>query len=117
MPTSDIVELLLSNDTVNPMVVDSRGCSALHLASWAGHADICKLLLTHPTLPADPNSANLQNETPLHYASQHGHLTVLIELLAHGADPSILNFRDESPLDLGAQYGEDERKCSTDLLV
>lgn len=100
------MELLLSHEAINPMATDSRGCGALHLAAWAGHGDICKMLLNHPSLPADSNTANLQNETPLHYAAQHGHLTVLIELLAHGADPSILNFRDESPLDLGAQYGE-----------
>lgn len=104
--SSDVVQLLLSHDGINPMLLDTRGSSPLHLASWAGHADICKLLLTHPTLPADPNGLTAENETPLHFAAQHGHLTALIELLANGADPNIMNCRDETPLDLGAQYGE-----------
>jgi ankyrin repeat protein len=107
------------------MLLDTRGSSPLHLAAWAGHAEICKLLLTHPTLPADPNCLTAENETPLHFASQHGHLTTLIEMLAHGADPNIMNGRDETPLDLGAQYGEDRcmayralvRYSSPDLFV
>lgn len=103
--SSDVVQLLLSHDGINPMLLDTRGSSALHLAAWAGHAEICKLLLTHPHLPADPNGLTAENETPLHFAAQHGHLTALIELLAHGADPNIMNCRDETPLDLGAQYG------------
>lgn len=94
------------------MLLDTRGSSALHLAAWAGHAEICKLLLTHPHLPADPNGLTAENETPLHFAAQHGHLTALIELLAHGADPNIMNCRDETPLDLGAQYGEKLRSES-----
>lgn len=75
------------------------------MAAWAGHTDICKLLLKHPALPADPNCRTAEDETPLHFAAQHGHLTALIELLAHGADPNIVNVRDETPLDLAAQYG------------
>lgn len=26
---------------------DSRGCFPLHLAAWNGHANICRILLTH----------------------------------------------------------------------
>ncbi|KAG5669825.1 hypothetical protein PVAND_000118 [Polypedilum vanderplanki] len=102
---TDVVHLLLSHDDINPNALDQRGSSALHLAAWAGHTDICKLLLKHPTLPADPNCRTAEDETPLHFAAQHGHLTALIELLAHGADPNIGNVRDETPLDLAAQYG------------
>jgi ankyrin repeat protein len=97
--------LLLSHDDINPNALDQRGSSPLHLAAWAGHTDICKLLLKHPTLPADPNCRTAEDETPLHFAAHHGHLTALIELLAHGADPNIGNMRDETPLDLAAQYG------------
>lgn len=75
------------------------------MAAWAGHTDICKLLLKHPTLPADPNCRTAEDETPLHFAAQHGHLTAIIELLAHGGDPNIVNVRDETPMDLAAQYG------------
>jgi ankyrin repeat protein len=97
--------LLLSHDGINPNALDQRGSSALHLAAWAGHTDICKLLLKHPTQPADPNIRTAEYETPLHFAAQHGHLTALIELLAKGGDPNITNIREETPLDLAAQYG------------
>lgn len=63
------------------------------------------MLLKHPSLPADPNTRTAEDESPLHFASQHGHLTALIELLASGGDPNIMNIRDETPLDLAAQYG------------
>lgn len=105
MNFSDIVQLLLQHEGINPNALDQRGSSALHLAAWAGHTEICKFLLNHPTLPADPNTRTAEDETPLHFAAQHGHLTALIELLAHGADPNIVNIRDETPLDLAAQYG------------
>lgn len=93
------------HDGINPNALDQRGSSALHLAAWAGHTDICKMLLKHPSLPADANNRTAEDETPLHFASQHGHLTALIELLANGGDPNIMNIRDETPLDLAAQYG------------
>lgn len=103
---SEVVQLLLSHDEINPNSLDSRGASPLHLAAWAGHSEICKFLLTHPTLPADPNLQASESETPLHFAAQHGHVNALMILLAHGADPNIMNERGETPLDLGAQYGK-----------
>lgn len=84
---------------------DTRGSSALHLAAWAGHQDICKLLLSHLHRPANPNLQTFDNETPLHCAAQHGHTGALSVLLQYGANPNIINNRDETPLDLAAQYG------------
>jgi ankyrin repeat and SAM domain-containing protein 1 len=100
----DVVRLLLQYDAT-PNLPDSRGSSALHLAAWAGHQDICKLLLTHSHRPANPNLQTVDNCTPLHCAAQHGHTGALTTLLAHGADPSVQNIRCETPLDLAAQYG------------
>lgn len=101
---SEIVCLLLQHDAETNLP-DSRGSSPLHLAAWAGHQDIIKILLTHPYHPANPNFQTIDKETPLHCAAQHGHTGVLTTLLAHGADPNIPNFRGETSLDLAAQYG------------
>lgn len=98
------MRLLLAHDA-SPNLPDYRGSSPLHLAAWAGHQDIVKLLLTQSTRPADPNLQTIDNETPLSCAAQHGHTGALTTLLAHGADPKIPNSRGERPLDLAAQYG------------
>ena len=42
---SEIVVLLLEHEA-SPNIVDSKGSSPLHLAAWAGHSDIVRLLLT-----------------------------------------------------------------------
>ena len=42
---SEIVALLLEHEA-SPNITDSKGSSPLHLAAWAGHADIVRVLLT-----------------------------------------------------------------------
>lgn len=41
----EIVVLLLEHEA-SPNITDSKGSTPLHLASWAGHSDIVRLLLT-----------------------------------------------------------------------
>lgn len=38
--------VLLLEHEASPNIVDSKGSSPLHLAAWAGHSDIVRLLLT-----------------------------------------------------------------------
>lgn len=45
LPNREIVVLLLEHEA-SPNIVDSKGSSPLHLAAWAGHSDIVRLLLT-----------------------------------------------------------------------
>ena len=48
---------------------------------------------------------NNDSDTPLHFACQYGHTSVVSLLLHHGADPTSRNHKDESPLDLASMYG------------
>ncbi|KAK2184123.1 hypothetical protein NP493_281g02023 [Ridgeia piscesae] len=84
---------------------DSRGCFPLHLAAWNGHADICRVLLTHGPSIAKVNEQNAISETALHCAAQYGHDRVVSVLLEYHANPNIRNHHNESPLDLACQYG------------
>lgn len=55
------------------------GCTTLHLAAYAGCADIERLLVQHG---ADPGAVNVEGRTPLHTALEYNNTTrqVLIEL-------------------------------------
>ena len=59
---------------------DSRGCTALHLASIRGTDDIMRLLLEKG---ADVSAVDLHGNTPLHYC---GHIETIQCLLDFGAD-------------------------------
>ena len=50
----DAVEYLLKYEA-SAVVADKKGCYALHLASWSGHADICEILLSKGPSIAKPN--------------------------------------------------------------
>lgn len=41
----EVVALLLEHEA-SPNIVDNKGSTPLHLAAWAGHADIVRLILT-----------------------------------------------------------------------
>ncbi|CAD1478766.1 unnamed protein product, partial [Heterotrigona itama] len=101
---SEVVKLLLQYEA-STNVVDAKGSSPLHLAAWAGDAEIVRLILTQgPSVPK-VNLTTKDNETALHCAAQYGHTEVVAQLLQYGCDPSIRNSRGESALDLAAQYG------------
>ena len=58
--------------------------TALHLAALYGHHGVLQLLLSHE---ADVNSRDKTESTPLHAASQGGHLAAVMLLLQEGANP------------------------------
>lgn len=80
----------------------------MHLAAWAGHQNICRLLLASPNTvigSANVNALTSQREAPLHFAAQFGHVKVVATLLEYDADPDILTLYGETPLDLAAKFG------------
>ena len=63
----------------------ANGSHSLTLAAYAGRLDLVKLLVSHN---ADVNLANKWGCTPLFYAAQRGHQSMVGYLLKNGADPS-----------------------------
>jgi ankyrin repeat protein len=78
-------------------VLECRNCTPLHVAAYAGHARIAKLLIKHG---ADVNAKDDLGLTPLHYAAYGRNARVIQVLLNSGADPLALDAYCRTPLDL-----------------
>ena len=76
---SGAVEAALGREDVN--LSDSDGWTALHIAARNGNNDICRLLLSRPTI--DVNVKNKWKSTPLMIAAGSGNLDVVELLLRH----------------------------------
>ncbi|KAN0133396.1 Ankyrin repeat-containing domain protein [Lactarius tabidus] len=84
--------------TTNPGDVDARaGCysTALHAAIAKREVPTALELLQHG---ADKYVLDSRGESPLHNASQRGHLDLVEILLGGGVDVNLRNFVDETPL-------------------
>lgn len=85
-----------------PVDVNARekysGRTALHKASFFGHAHVVTFLLTE--LKADVNVIDTDGDTPLHDAARFGHAAVVQALLDGGAEKSLRNRDGKVPADL-----------------
>ena len=66
-----------------PNLRNQKGDSLLMLASYHGHLEAVRVLLTHK---ADPDLRNENGQTPIAGAAFKGNLPMIELLLAHGAD-------------------------------
>ena len=74
----------------------SKGSTALHVASYRGYTQLCKLLIKNG---ANVNEKNTQSgNTPLLYAMKNGKVETAKELISLSADPLIANNSGDSPL-------------------
>ncbi|CAI5465501.1 unnamed protein product [Closterium sp. Yama58-4] len=64
---------------------DKLNRTPLHLAAWAGHADVITLLCASK---AAVNAAAADDTSALHFAAQKGHVSATRALLAEGAKPA-----------------------------
>ena len=64
-------------------VTSDAAKDALFFAAKNGHVEILSLLLS---LAVDPYIKNSNGDTPLVLASANGHLTIILELISHGAN-------------------------------
>jgi ankyrin repeat protein len=63
--------------------------SVLHWATDRGHTHLVKMLLSD--YKADPNIADSDEQTPLHYAAICDEIEIAQILVRHGADASLLD--------------------------
>ena len=66
----------------NVSEVDAYGMAALHEAAFAGHADMCKLLLDYG---ANWNALDQYRRTPLHWAAYFGKISAIVAIMDHDA--------------------------------
>ena len=96
----EVCELLLANGSDLEERITGTLMTALHFAAVLGHQSLLELLLSHK---ADVNSRDRRGFTPLHLASQEGHLASVVALLQSGADP-LLPYLGSSPPTLLLPY-------------
>lgn len=93
--------------------------SALHLATICNQESVCADLIANG---ADLTAIDARGCSPLHLASQYGHLNLVRVFISHGTNVRVflgrgsnvraLNRSQESPLHLAAHYGHTEIAAS-----
>ncbi|KAL2901009.1 hypothetical protein RDABS01_026091 [Bienertia sinuspersici] len=94
------VELIISS---NPLAANSRdkhSRTPLHLAAWAGHANVVNALCKHK---ADVGAAAMDDMAAIHFAAQKGHLEVVKTLVSSGAPVKATNRKGMTALHYAVQ--------------
>ncbi|KAK5835038.1 uncharacterized protein LOC108457770 [Gossypium arboreum] len=87
----------------NPLAVNSRdkhSRTPLHLAAWAGQAQVVSYLCKHK---ADVGAAAMDDMGAIHFAAQKGHLEVVRTLLSSGVSVRATNRKGFTPLHYAVQ--------------
>ena len=93
------VKEILDQDASLVSAIDSDGSTPLHCATWKGHLEVAKLLLTYGANVNAKNSNEHWGTTPLHAAAHANQRAIAELLIAHGADIHATNINDRTPLD------------------
>ncbi|PVD29254.1 hypothetical protein C0Q70_11851 [Pomacea canaliculata] len=101
---ADTVELLLTKGA-DYSAVDKHEKTAIFLAAEENKLQALRKLLEHPQTRQIVNFSDQHGNSPLHIASQQGHLDVVKYLLANNADIDAKNEEEQTPLHLAAKFG------------
>ncbi|XP_077977581.1 uncharacterized protein LOC144433145 [Glandiceps talaboti] len=98
------IELLLGRgaDVTN---TDKNGRTVLYLTAAKNHIDALQILLQTSEAANIVDTGDNYENTPLHVASQEGHLNIITELFKAGAQIEVCNFEENTPLHLSAKHG------------
>jgi hypothetical protein len=100
------VRLLLEFGADPDVVASLDGSTALMMGALRGHEDIVNQLLLRK---ADPDIMGFTGGTALAIALQEGRVTIVLNLLQHGADPNQSADAERiSPLMIAAGFGSEE---------
>lgn len=98
----DRVRVLLANGG-NPNGIGKDGLTHLQLSLMLNNEKIIEILLEHG---ADPNTVFGHNKmSPLHYAVQFRHQSIVRQLVNHNADVNLRDLNGNTPYDLAVYYG------------
>eukprot|EP00069_Balaena_mysticetus_P010390 bmy_06880T0 len=92
-------------DSAGYTALTHGGATALHRASYCGHTDIARLLLSHGS---NPRLVDDDGMTSLHKAAEKGHVDICSLLLQHS--PALKAVRDRK-----ARLACDLLPCNSDL--
>uniref|UniRef100_A0A6Q2YP98 Diacylglycerol kinase n=1 Tax=Esox lucius TaxID=8010 RepID=A0A6Q2YP98_ESOLU len=87
------------------LVRDSRGCSALHLASQHGHIEVVRFILEHGVCVC---GCMWIGDTALHKAASEKHHAVCHLLIDSGASLIKTNFQGKTPVEKASDAGDSE---------
>jgi ankyrin repeat protein len=103
---TDIVELLLDKDNIDPNLQTPEGYAPLHIAAQKGHLNVVQALLANKIIQV--NIQTSEGSSALHFASRQGHLNIVQALLNHDKlDPNlVIKNTGATPLHLVVQNGD-----------
>ena len=102
------VELLLER-SVNVLAVDNNGYTALHYAAICGFDTVVKLLVeSDNNVLKETHGDDCKVPSPLHLASYHGHVGVVLYLAEYLLYLDIYDNEGRTPLELAAFQGNAE---------
>jgi ankyrin repeat protein len=98
----EIVKELLTHSDIEKEPLSTILRAPLHLAASRGHTNIARALIQSG---ADKNVKDFDENTPMHHASEFGHMECIIYLVKEGdADPFQKNKYGYTPSDIAQNY-------------
>ncbi|XP_052238609.1 transient receptor potential cation channel subfamily A member 1 homolog [Dreissena polymorpha] len=99
-----VVQMLLAAGS-DVTVEDKNDSTLVFLAAEENKLDVLKVLMTTPKIKELINHRDEWNNSPLHVASQNGHVNVVKFLIENGAMVTLKNDREQTPIHLAAIKG------------